>query len=198
MNLDANMLMSLMSAMGRGGENGGAGSMQTVLPLMISLMSGAQKNGAADGTGQNGGQGADFMKMLPLLMSLMNGSGKTAAANAGSTAGSKTDGPPTEATEQRKGDCSSYGGGNSPYGRDSRYGNTYDAYGQYDGRTYAAQAPDCGNAPFGSRYGDYGRSDAAAQNFNRGFAAVPFGDIGFAGSEVRFFMEKLWRLRRRF
>lgn len=151
MNADMNTLMTLMSMLG-GGEKGG-NRMQTLLPILMSMMTARGGNGSAQSTADTGtaqsaagaGERNPF-GMLPFLMNMMKGSSEPfrPGADAAKAAG---------AEEKRGAEYPRGGGGR---GESPSYG--------YAGR----------------RYGE-----------------TPFGDIGFAGSEVRSFMETLWRVRKR-
>lgn len=182
MNFDANMLMTMMSLLNRKPENGaGANNLQAVLPLLMSMMGGKTAQTASADV-QNGN---DMMKMLPLIMGLMNGN-----RGAGGTDGQSTyaaSQPPNGNAYEENRNPSYSGGYSTGYGDNRARGAEYAGSGcagansGYTG-AYAQSRPD----PY--------RNAAHPQNapYNR-----PFGDIGFAGNEVRGFMEKLWRIRRR-
>lgn len=79
MNADMNTLMTLMSMLG-GGEKGG-NRMQTLLPILMSMMTARGGNGSAQSTADTGtaqsaagaGERNPF-GMLPFLMNMMKGS----------------------------------------------------------------------------------------------------------------------------
>lgn len=147
MNADMNTLMTLMSMLG-GGEKGG-NRMQTLLPLLMSMMTARGGNGSAQsaadtGTAQSaaGAGERNPFGMLPFLMNMMKGSSEPFR--------------PGAEDKNARASGAEYPRGGGGRGESTSYG--------YAGR----------------RYGE-----------------TPFGDIGFAGSEVRSFMETLWRVRKR-
>ena len=161
MNADMNTLMTLMSMLG-GGEKGG-NRMQTLLPLLMSMMTARGGNGSAQSTADTGtaqsaagaGERNPF-GMLPFLMNMMKCSSEPfrPGADAAKAAGAEEKRGAEEGNARASGAEYPRGGGGR--GESTSYG--------YAGR----------------RYGE-----------------TPFGDIGFAGSEVRSFMETLWRVRKR-
>ena len=161
MNADMNTLMTLMSMLG-GGEKGG-NRMQTLLPLLMSMMTARGGNGSSQSTADTGtaqsaagaGERNPF-GMLPFLMNMMKGSSEPfrPGADAAKAAGAEEKRGAENANPRADG--AEYPRGNG--GRDERYA-----------RGYA----------------------------RRQYAETPFGDIGFAGAEVRSFMETLWRVRKR-
>lgn len=161
MNADMNTLMTLMSMLG-GGEKGG-NRMQTLLPILMSMMTARGGNGSAQSTADTGtaqsaagaGERNPF-GMLPFLMNMMKGA--SAASPPGTDAGKDTQ------TEEKRG--------------------AENANPRADGAEYPR--------------GNGGRDERYARGYaRRQYAETPFGDIGFAGSEVRSFMETLWRVRKR-
>ena len=172
MNFDANMLMTMMSLLNRKPENGaGANNLQALLPLLMSMTGGR----TAETASANAGGGNDMMKMLPLIMGLMSGNRGVGG----------TDGQSTYAASQPP------NGNAYEENRNPSYTGGYGA--EHTGANYAGTGAGYAGAYAQSRPDPY-RNAAHPQNapYNR-----PFGDIGFAGNEVRGFMEKLWRIRRR-
>lgn len=164
-------LSALFAGMGAGGAQGGGGNaLSALLPLLLAGMNTGAANGGAQGAGaQNNVAG----NMLPLLLSMMSG-GNTFG---GTAAGGNPFANASRINDEARDDGRSRERGDFAYGAreydDGEYGGRRSRHGYgtdtYAGNAYAARAPH----------------------------GAPFDDIGFAGAEVRGFMEKLWRLRRR-
>ena len=167
-------LSALFAGMGAGGAQGGGGNaLSALLPLLLAGMNTGAANGGKQGSGaQNNVAG----NMLPLLLSMMSG-GNTFG---GTAAGGNPFANASRNNDEARDDGRAYGRG------DDGDGCSYEARG-YDGAYAKRRSYDDGGA------NTYARNAYAA----RAPHGAPFDDIGFAGAEVRGFMEKLWRLRRR-
>lgn len=199
MNFDANMLMTLMSMMNQKpqGNGTGANGLQAMLLFLMS-MTGAGGQNSAQGAAQGGN---DMMKMLPLIMGLMNGGKNQPQQNPAADDGTRGNNAqyqpdPQNAQEREPNGYNAHARGNA---------NTYDyneRINRWQNNTDNAYPPrdnGYGNRSYGA-YGNNRYSDAPYANGAYGRVntySVPFGDIGFAGNEVRTFMEKLWRIRKR-
>lgn len=205
--MDAEMLLKLMSVMkgaqGAGGQNnvgaeGGSfagggfpfgafsagvngtnGGIAALLPFLLAGMNPAAQ-GAAQGNTQGATQNAAQQNnMLPFLLSLMGGGNPFQSLFGGGNA-----------TQRNTSDASEKGGGS--FGQNGNNGYAGDDFGN------GGCNRDGNSRPYGyngARYRDgaYARNAYAA----RAPYSPPFDDIGFAGAEVRGFMEQLWRLRRK-
>lgn len=183
MNADVNTIMTLMSMLNKTpSAEGGKNPLQTMLPLLMGMMSGGRGGQSAGTTSQGAGASAagagqnNLMTMLPMLMNMMR-AGTPPAGDGG-------------ARECDDGNC-------RPNRRDAA--DAGGAYGNYAGGREDAYA-DSRARTNGADRGDYLRPDAfrTERRDTAPRAPVsPFTEIGFAGAEVRGFMETLWRIRRR-
>lgn len=197
--MDAEMLLKLMSVMkgaqGAGAQNnvgadsngnsgfpsgafGAAGGANAgIMSLLPLLFSGVGAN--AQSAAQNGADAQN--NMLPLLLSLLGG-GNPFRNLFGSGNGATQQSASGGAENGR--DAFGQNAGDNGCARDNRRDGGYDRGGNF--RHYGHD---------GARYADaaYARNAYAT----RAPYSPPFDDIGFAGAEVRGFMEQLWRLRRK-
>lgn len=160
-------LLAGMNA-GNSGQQNGGNALLSVLPFLLSGMNGG--NAQAAGAQQNGGGGTG--NMLPLLLSLMSGGNPFGNANAFKAAGK--DGNDVPPRDNAQNDFRDYGGCRDSDAERGDRRQSENADSRFHGNPYARNAY-ATRAPY----------------------RAPFDEIGFAGAEVRGFMEKLWRLRRR-
>lgn len=169
-------LGTLFAGMNAGTASGGQGAGGNALSALLPFLLAGMNTGAANGAAQSAGAQSSAGNMLPLLLSMMSG---------GNAFGSSTFGGNGFASANRNKDEMRDDG--RAYGRGADGdGCSYEARG-YDGAYAKRRSYDDGGA------NTYARNAYAA----RAPHGAPFDDIGFAGAEVRGFMEKLWRLRRR-
>lgn len=182
MNTDLTTLMSMMSLLKQGGDN----PMQALLPLMLG-MTGAgtaantAQNSAAGKDGQATDRGAGNLNaLLPLFLSIAGTKGDGRGGNIAELLPllMKMTGAPADAkrpaTEPSASDRGSYG-----YGAESPFRTSPEPQGQGFSRYASAFSATDG--------GRRGRAEGAPHS--------PFGEVGFAGGEIRSMLDSLWRVR---
>lgn len=152
--------------------------MNADMNTLMALMSMMNKSPSQDG-------GNSMQAMLPLIMGMMSGRGAESAGTDGGAQGGNAmlRMLPMLMNMMRGGTPFPAGGADSgqPAG-EGRQQNNAKRDEENMGRTFAAED---------------GRATPRAQERPKPpYACTPFSEIGFAGAEVRGFMETLWRIRR--
>lgn len=190
MNFDVNTLMTLMSMTG---GQGMSGNMQNLLPLLMTMMN---KNNAPPSCEQGrpqsfGGASGNGYGTESNQNAFKNNFSQSAFNNQQQAGQNPFFGNNSMNLMQLLPLLAGLSGGKNNFGVNPfAAAKSADAARGFENDNGASDSFDR-TAP-NERGRTYSRSTEAPRNYGS-----PFEDIGFAGSEVRGFMEKLWRIRKR-